>query len=213
MSDASQGPGWWLASDGKWYPPQPTVSPPPTPPVPPQASNPPLPMAPAPRRVSRAPGASRSPLVIVGGLVAMLGALLLVIGALLPWLTASHGHFTLPGVRGNGILTLLLGITIGVVGLGLALTSANRRATIALAVVVMLGSAQATAIALINLIDVGRQFGGSGSGASIGIGLWLTLFATQVCGVGGLLGLIGGITTKPAGRPAGTTATDVPRTS
>ena len=23
MSDSSQGPGWWLASDGKWYPPQP----------------------------------------------------------------------------------------------------------------------------------------------------------------------------------------------
>lgn len=23
MSDQSQGPGWWLASDGKWYPPQP----------------------------------------------------------------------------------------------------------------------------------------------------------------------------------------------
>jgi len=22
MSDASQGPGWWLASDGKWYPPE-----------------------------------------------------------------------------------------------------------------------------------------------------------------------------------------------
>jgi hypothetical protein len=22
MSDVSQGPGWWLASDGKWYPPQ-----------------------------------------------------------------------------------------------------------------------------------------------------------------------------------------------
>ena len=24
MSDTSQGPGWWLASDGKWYPPQST---------------------------------------------------------------------------------------------------------------------------------------------------------------------------------------------
>lgn len=24
MSDAPQGPGWWQASDGKWYPPQPT---------------------------------------------------------------------------------------------------------------------------------------------------------------------------------------------
>jgi TM2 domain-containing membrane protein YozV len=25
MSDTSQGEGWWLASDGKWYPPQPTT--------------------------------------------------------------------------------------------------------------------------------------------------------------------------------------------
>jgi hypothetical protein len=23
MGDTSQGPGWWVASDGKWYPPQP----------------------------------------------------------------------------------------------------------------------------------------------------------------------------------------------
>lgn len=22
MSDVSQGPGWWIASDGKWYPPE-----------------------------------------------------------------------------------------------------------------------------------------------------------------------------------------------
>jgi hypothetical protein len=33
MSDTSQGEGWWLASDGKWYPP--TASPAPTVPVPP----------------------------------------------------------------------------------------------------------------------------------------------------------------------------------
>lgn len=26
MSDTSQGPGWWLASDGKWYPPQPQAA-------------------------------------------------------------------------------------------------------------------------------------------------------------------------------------------
>jgi hypothetical protein len=32
MSDQSGGPGWWLASDGKWYPPQPSQVPPdPTP--------------------------------------------------------------------------------------------------------------------------------------------------------------------------------------
>ena len=33
MSDTSQGEGWWLASDGKWYPP--TASPGPSAPVPP----------------------------------------------------------------------------------------------------------------------------------------------------------------------------------
>lgn len=36
MSDAPQGPGWWQASDGKWYPPQPAAAPPPTAPPPPQ---------------------------------------------------------------------------------------------------------------------------------------------------------------------------------
>ena len=27
MSDASQGPGWWQAADGKWYPPAPPAPP------------------------------------------------------------------------------------------------------------------------------------------------------------------------------------------
>lgn len=30
-ADTSQGPGWWLASDGKWYPPESTLPPPPAP--------------------------------------------------------------------------------------------------------------------------------------------------------------------------------------
>ncbi len=29
MSDQSQGPGWWMASDGKWYPPASNPAPPP----------------------------------------------------------------------------------------------------------------------------------------------------------------------------------------
>lgn len=28
MSDTSQGPGWWLASDGRWYPPEAWTGPP-----------------------------------------------------------------------------------------------------------------------------------------------------------------------------------------
>ncbi len=36
MSEASQGPGWWMASDGRWYPPeqQPAIPVPPGPPGP-----------------------------------------------------------------------------------------------------------------------------------------------------------------------------------
>jgi hypothetical protein len=36
MSDTSQGPGWWLASDGKWYPPELWTGPPPSGPSYPQ---------------------------------------------------------------------------------------------------------------------------------------------------------------------------------
>jgi len=34
MSDTSQGPGWWLASDGRWYPPHLYSSPAESPPIP-----------------------------------------------------------------------------------------------------------------------------------------------------------------------------------
>jgi hypothetical protein len=34
MSDTSQGPGWWLASDGKWYPPELWTGPPASGPTP-----------------------------------------------------------------------------------------------------------------------------------------------------------------------------------
>lgn len=56
MSDMQQGPGWWQASDGKWYPPesQPSASPPQWPAGSPPPTGMPLPSAPvggpAPRR-------------------------------------------------------------------------------------------------------------------------------------------------------------------
>ena len=40
MSDTSQGPGWWLASDGKWYPPELWTGPPQSGPSFPQAGQP-----------------------------------------------------------------------------------------------------------------------------------------------------------------------------
>ncbi len=46
MSDTSQGPGWWLASDGKWYPPELWTGPPAAGPAP-EASQPSMPAYPA----------------------------------------------------------------------------------------------------------------------------------------------------------------------
>lgn len=40
MSDVSQGSGWWLASDGKWYPPESAPAAPPPPPPPPTETSP-----------------------------------------------------------------------------------------------------------------------------------------------------------------------------
>lgn len=42
MSDGPQGPGWWQASDQKWYPPEqhPSYAPPPPPPQPPASPGP-----------------------------------------------------------------------------------------------------------------------------------------------------------------------------
>ena len=57
MSDTSQGPGWWIASDGKWYAPELAadyVPPAPEPPAP----EPPAPEPPAPAAEPPAPAAA-----------------------------------------------------------------------------------------------------------------------------------------------------------
>jgi uncharacterized RDD family membrane protein YckC len=69
MSDVSGGPGWWQASDGRWYPPEqhpsyappppPPTSPPPPPPGPP--GSPGQPGGPPPPPYPSAPGAAPAP--------------------------------------------------------------------------------------------------------------------------------------------------------
>jgi hypothetical protein len=53
MSDTPQGPGWWLASDGKYYPPEQASQPKPPPPVP-------APPAPGPDAVGAPPAPKKS---------------------------------------------------------------------------------------------------------------------------------------------------------
>jgi hypothetical protein len=76
MSDSSQGPGWWQASDGRWYPPQshPTQQPAP-PAAPPSYVGPPAPATyGAPVAAAKKPGMPgwAKVLLILGGLLVLL---------------------------------------------------------------------------------------------------------------------------------------------
>ncbi len=96
MSDTPQGPGWWLASDGRYYPPQPPAPPSAPPTAPPTAAAPPepgQPWAPPPQGTPpqgtppqgtpvpppRSGGGSTVALVVIGVVVLM--AVVGVIGA------------------------------------------------------------------------------------------------------------------------------------
>lgn len=91
MSDTSQGPGWWQASDGKWYPPEqaPAAAPPPPPAAtsfpPPQPAYGPPPQQYAPLPPGYAPPASQGmsgclkAFLIVLAVSVVLGAVALVI--------------------------------------------------------------------------------------------------------------------------------------
>jgi hypothetical protein len=79
MSDSSQGPGWWQASDGRWYPPQshPTqqAAPPPTYGAPPPAAY----GAPAVKK-SGMPGWAKVVLILGGILVVLVGGCTVAVG-------------------------------------------------------------------------------------------------------------------------------------
>ncbi|MCL4423034.1 MAG: DUF4234 domain-containing protein [Actinobacteria bacterium] len=78
MSDVSQGPGWWQATDGRWYPPEnhPQYQPPPPPPQPLSA------MAAAPPAAAQSQdmfvGKDRSPASVLGLSIITLGIYYLV---------------------------------------------------------------------------------------------------------------------------------------
>jgi hypothetical protein len=58
VSDTSQGPGWWIASDGKWYPPEAAAAAAAPPPPPSAPSAPPIPPIPPPPLIPPPPASS-----------------------------------------------------------------------------------------------------------------------------------------------------------
>ena len=89
MSDSSQGPGWWLASDGKWYPPAP-----PAPPAPPTFQAPGAP----PAYYPQATGPKNDGMSIAGLVCGISGLATLVL-------------------CGIGLIPAILGVVFGLIGM------------------------------------------------------------------------------------------------
>ncbi len=103
MSEQSEGPGWWQASDGKWYSPEqrPATSAPPPPTSAPHTTPGPIQDPGGPS----APAIGATSWVVIGGIGAAL------VGSFLPWATA--GPFTVSGTDGDGSLTLIASLIAG----------------------------------------------------------------------------------------------------
>lgn len=127
-------------------------------------------------------------------LLVFAGAVALIVGALLPWVKAEAGIFSVTknGIDGDGALTLALGVAIGLAFL-------LARAPKATAWLVIAFAAAATAVAGYDAIDVSKQAHDLTEqssfvhvSASVGVGLWLSLAGAVVALVGGLVALTRG---------------------
>ena len=93
MSDVSQGPGWWQAADGKWYPPAPQQ--PPAPPAPPA---PPTFQAPGAPQAYNAPAGPKNDGLSIAALVCGISGLATLV------------------LCGIGIVPAILGVVFGIIG-------------------------------------------------------------------------------------------------
>jgi hypothetical protein len=146
--------------------------------------------------VSRTPGGGTSTIDSHGGVIALVGAAVLVFGSFLPWakLSANLVYGTKDGIDGNGVITLLIAVVVGLVaGVALIRPAPSRVA----AVVVLVGGLVAAAVSVYEMVDVSDEFGDnvrdlrlSGDfGVRIGVGLYLCLLASAIVVVGAVLAL------------------------
>jgi hypothetical protein len=110
MSDVSNGPGWWQASDGKWYPPeqQPNYE---------AASPPPSPSSsPSPARSSA--GAFKFEMNRWSQVerITAIASLVLLIALFLPWFTVSASVYSASasGLTAHGYLYIVLILCLGI---------------------------------------------------------------------------------------------------
>lgn len=214
MSETSQGPGWWQASDGKWYPPtsapgtspaeqpnqrqpgdgQPSYGQPPHGQPPhgqPPYGQPPYGQPPFQTPRPRSSAVSTASPFAAWGLAG--GALLAFVGSFLPWATLSFLglRVNVAGTRGDGKLTLILGLAIGV-GFILLFRNSSRAGPIVACISAVLALI-VSGYDLLNITSRVAKFNRQTSGmvtAHAGYGLFVVVIGAAVSLAASVVGLI-----------------------
>lgn len=210
MSDTPQGPGWWLASDGRWYAPElhPDRGQPLEDPTPPAGegwpTSPPT-EQPTSRPATEGDGHVRTTRDVIAGAVALVAAVLLAAGSFLDWADRvtirNVGSSEVTGFDSNGIGVLLCA---GVLAVGGAMTLTGVRHVFVL--ISMLAAAlTATALVGFSMYDIEgpasdhlaeavasvagldpQQVSNAGVDFDLATGIWMAL-------VGGVVGVVGSL--------------------
>ena len=142
-------------------------------------------------RTERAPRSRREPGSFP--VVVVIGAALMIVGAVLPWREAQVGHLSVSstGIDGDGAITIVFAAGIVVLLVVLAGSRLLGWSLVAL-------SAAAGAFALYEIVDTSRKADdlvhAAASGrvtASVGAGPWVVLLGALVALVGAVLALVG----------------------
>ena len=142
--------------------------------------------SPEPAATAAAGEPRRWPLTV--WVLVLVGAGLLVLGAVLPWAEAHSktSSFSTDGINGDGAITIVAAVLIA-----LTLVVVQRR-TLAAGLVIGV-AAIAGAVAAHDAIDISRKAtelvdrGPPGVSAGVGIGVWVTLVAAAIALVGGIM--------------------------
>ena len=120
------------------------------------------------------------------------GAGAVMLGALLPWAKVQAGIFSAEkaGTDGDGVITLLLALGVGVV----AILLVTQGVQLWKPIVIVAAGGLCVLTAIVDMVDVKNRAadppeGLEGIQVTIGIGLWLTLLGAVAIVVGGVLTL------------------------
>jgi hypothetical protein len=140
---------------------------------------------------------TRSRTIPVAAWVLLGAGIVAVIGAVLPWATIAFRLDTrslsdqINGTERGGVITLLLGLTLGGAAILTMLTGVVARWA---AVFALMAATLMVLIAVVDITDVKRAAGDNGLvglvTVDVGVGLWLTVVAGVAGLAGGVLALI-----------------------